>query len=125
MRVLWLLVLLIAAPALAADIDRPLESGIASVRIRASADTGVGLTRSVGLRRADTGALVFCAPAETGETVTGQSEAIVNFGSEVLLSASAFDGAACSGLESLPSADRYRIVFGAPGQPWLLPMPDT
>ena len=104
----------------AADIDRPLSSGVASVRIQASADTGVGLTRSVGLRREDTGVLVFCVPAGTGETVSGESDAIVNLGSEVLLSASAFDGVACSGLESLPSEDLYRVVFGAPGRPVLL-----
>ncbi len=109
----------------ATDMDRPLSSGVVGVTIRAATDTSTGLTRSVGLRRADTGALVFCAPAGTGETVSGPSEPIVNLGTEVLLSASAFDGDACSGLESLPSADRYRIVFGVPGQPWLLPMPDT
>ena len=107
-------------PAYAADIDRPLSSGVASVRILASADTGVGLTRSVGLRREDTGALVFCAPAGTGEEVSGETNSIVNLGSEVLLSASAFDGDACSGLESQPSEDRYRVVFGAPGRPVLL-----
>jgi len=118
--VLILVVFAFTVEVRAADIDRPLASGVVSVRIQASADTGVGLTRSVGLRREDTGAIVFCAPAETGETITGQSEAIENLGAEVLLSASAFDAAACSGVESLPSEDRYRVVFGAPGRPVLL-----
>ena len=107
----------------AADFDRPLESGVVAVAIRASADTGVGLTRSVGLRREDTGQLVFCAALGTGEEVLGESDAILNGGAEVLLSAYAFDGEACSGLESLPSADRYRVVFGAPGRPVLLGVP--
>ena len=117
---LLLTVLAFAVQARAADIDSPLSSGVTSVRIQASADTGVGLTRSVGLRREDTGVLVFCAPAGAGEIVSGESDAIVNLGAEVLLVASAFDGAACSGLESLPSADRYRVVFGVPGRPVLL-----
>lgn len=117
--------LFIAGLAHADDMDRPLSSGVVDVAIRAATGTDVGLTRSVGLRRADTGVLVFCMPAGTGETVRGPSDPIVNTGSEVLLSASAFDGTACGGLESLPSADRYRVVFGAPGQPWLLPAPDT
>lgn len=113
-------VLACVEPALATDIDRPLSSGVASVRIRASDDTSVGLTRSVGLRREDTSALVFCIAAGTGETVEGTSDSIVNLGAEVLLVASAFDGEACSGIESLPSDDRYRVVFGAPRRPTLL-----
>ena len=114
---------LLAVPALADDIDRPLSSGVTQVRIQATGDTSVGLTASVGLRREDTGALVFCAPATTGEIVEGESDAIVNLGAAVLLSAFAFDAPDCTGLESLPSADRYRVVFGAPGRPALLPVP--
>ena len=125
MRAFWLVLLLLAVPVHAGDIDRPLESGVVSVRIRASTEANAGFTRSVGLRRDDTGELVFCMAAGAGEEVNGPSDPIVNLGSEVLLSASAFDAADCSGVESLPSADRYRIVFGAPGTPWLLPMPDT
>lgn len=113
---------LLAVPALADDIDRPLSSGVTQVRIQATGDTSVGLTRSVGLRREDTGALVFCAPATTGEIVEGESDAIVNLGAAVLLSAFAFDAPDCTGLESLPSIDRYRVVFGAPGRPALLPV---
>ena len=120
LSVLILVVFAFAVQARAADIDRPLSSGVASVRIQASADTGVGLTRSVGLRREDTGVLVFCIAAAAGEEVSGKTNSIVNLGSEVLLSASAFDGDACSGLESQPSEDRYRVVFGAPGRPVLL-----
>lgn len=117
---LLLTVFAFAVRADAADIDRPLSSGVALVRIQASSETGVGFTRSVGLRREDTGVLVFCVPAGIGETVEGESNAIDNLGAEVLLSASAFDGAACTGWESLPSEDRYRVVFGAPGRPTLL-----
>ena len=120
LSVLILVVFAFAVQARAADIDQPLSSGVVSVRIQASADTDVGLTRSVGLRREDTGVLVFCVPAAAGEEVSGESEPIVNLGAEVLLSASAFDGEACSGVESLPSEDRYRVVFGAPGRPVLL-----
>lgn len=104
----------------AEDFDKPLASGVVAVSIQASEEPSAGLTRSVALRREDTGAIVFCAPAAAGETVEGTSEPIVNLGAEVLLSATAFDGDACSGLESLPSVDRYRVVFGAPGRPKLV-----
>lgn len=120
LSLLILVVFAFAVRVQAEDIDRPLSSGVVSVRIQASADTGVGLTRSVGMRREDTGDLVFCLAAAGGEEVSGESDAIENLGAEVLLSASAFDGEACSGLESLPSADRYRVVFGAPGRPVLI-----
>ena len=104
----------------ATDFDRPLQSGVAAVRIQAASPSSAGLTRSVGLRREDTLDLVFCAPLEPGAELIGESTPIVNLGGEVLLHAIAFDAHACTGLESLPSADRYRVVFGAPGKPMLL-----
>ena len=125
MRALLVVAVLLALPAAAEDFDRPLDSGVVVIGIRASGDVGKGLTSSVGLRREDTGVLVFCVPAEPGETVTGLSEPVSNPGAPVFLRAFAFDKPDCAGLESPASADRYRVVFGAPGRPSLLPEPGT
>lgn len=104
----------------AADFDRPLVSGVPEVHIRAAAVGADGYTRSVGVRRHDTNELVLCVDLGPEEEVVGTTEAIVNLGGEVFLTASAFDGIGCTGLESGPSADRQRIKFGPPGIPWML-----
>lgn len=108
--------------AAAETIDRALSSGIVPVIVRvAEADPDALATASVGLRRIDTNQLVFCAPGAPGETLRGESDALLNLGGvEIFLQAFSFSGLDCSGVESLGSDDLYRVIFGAPGKPFLL-----
>ena len=123
MRVCILIAALLIAgcdPAIAAEIDMRLVSGVGAGRMQASADSNVGVTRSIGLRREDTGALVFCAAALAGELVHAETDSMANPGVEVLVRGYAFTGAECTGTESVPSADAFRVPFGPPGEPLLL-----
>lgn len=115
-------VCLMAGKLVAAEtIDRPLSSGFVEIKVSAPGESPDNLdTASIGLRRIDTGDLVFCAPAAPGVTLTGESELIQNLGGEILLQAFAFSEVECAGVASLGSDDLYRVVFGAPGKPELL-----
>ncbi len=107
-------------PAVAGEIDMRLVSGVGAGRMQASADTNVGVTRSIGLRREDTGAMVFCAAALAGEIVDVETDSMDNPGVEVLVRGYSFTGAECTGTESVPSSDAFRVPFGPPGAPLLL-----
>ena len=102
--------------------NKPLSSGIIEVKVRAIPSNPDRLdTASIGLRRLDTGGLVFCAPAIPGELVEGDSDPILNLGAEILLQAFSFSELGCDGIESVEGSDNlYRVLFGAPGKPELI-----
>lgn len=118
---LTLLLVLLATPVWAADFDRPLIAGAIHVKaLSAPHDDSTYDTASISLRRVDNGDPVFCMAATPGETIEGDTGLITNFGANVMLEAVAHSEADCAGVESVPSTDRYRVVWGAPGAPTLV-----
>ncbi len=105
----------------AADWPATIASGRVVVRVQAGpANPDADATLSISVRQGDV--QVFCADIAPGETVLGETDSITNTpGSPVLLVAYAHSMAGCTGTESLPSDDRYTVIFAAPSKPLLLP----
>lgn len=117
--------LLISGAAYAADFEKPLVQGQIMVRAQAAPSRpGDKDTVSLGAIRIDTGELIFCAPAGPGATVSGMTSVLVATSEDIFIVFHAFPDAECKVLalvqRSIASADRYRVIFGAPGQPLLL-----
>ena len=119
----FLLALLIPTFPGATDFDSPQESGPVEVRGQAAAAvlrSGNVDTAILGLFRTDTSEQLFCADAGPGAIVGGVTSPITNTGGPIFLEFFAFELSGCQGQQSVASADRYRVIFGAPGQPILL-----
>ncbi len=127
MRILLSIVvaMLMASAAYAADFGNPLVQGQVMVKAIASPSApGATETASLGASRTDTDELVFCADAAPGASVEGMSDVIVATSADIFIVFHAYPGPGCTVLPLVPrsaaSADRYRVVFGPPGQPLLL-----
>lgn len=104
----------------AEEFDRPVSAGAIQAKIRAPAiNPDAQLTQSISLKREDTGERVLCLPAINGEIVEGQTTLIDRADENVILYAFAYAGPDCTGDESLPSFNAYRVVFSAPDRPIL------
>ncbi len=116
-----ILFLVFSIPASAIDFDRPILSGAIRVKMQAAPKSPDALfTTSIGLKIVGTDTLVFCAPAANDELIVGDTDPIVNLGSEVLLEGFAWSGPLCTGSISLVADNRYRVGFAAPGAPLVL-----
>lgn len=127
MRLLFSIIvtMLMANVVCAADFSNPLVQGQVLVKGQA-APSGLGEsdTVSLGAVRLDTGELLFCAPAGPGAIAEGMTSVIGVTTDDIFIVFYAYPGPDCSPLEFVPrsaaSADRYRVIFGAPGQPLLV-----
>lgn len=108
----------------AADFSSPLVQGQVTVKAQAAiTELSASDTVSLGAFVVDTGELLFCAAATPGSIVEGLTSVIVSSSEDIFIEFFAFADPDCSDsrvARSIASADRYRVVFGAPGQPILL-----
>lgn len=123
--ILILVAMMISTVAYAEDFASPLVQGQVMVKaIAAPSSPGASDTVSLGAVRTDTGLVVFCDPAGPGATVEGMTDVIVATTEDIFLVFHAYPADGCSLLpgvdKSIASADRYRVIFGPPGQPLLL-----
>ncbi len=116
------IMLLVAGLATAGTVDAPLAGGTINVHYGSSPPNPDALaTVSIGARPIGGGALVFCAEIDAAGEVQGATTTVNADGPVVFVEGVAFSAAGCTGVESLPSADNYRIVFAGPGRPLLIP----
>ena len=117
--IVWLLM---ASVACATDFDNPLSQGRVTLKGQAGATNLDALdTASLAFYRVDNGDRVFCVDAGPGALVEGISEVINKRSGDIFVELVAHTAADCSDLPdavpSDPSADRYKLRFGKPGEP--------
>ncbi len=116
--------LLLATAAGAADRDAPITSGTVAVALGTGSENLDAMpTVSISVRRTDTGETVYCADVDAAGETRGDTSALASISTAILLEGFSHSELGCLGVESLPSADRYRVVFAAPNRPVLVAAP--
>ena len=119
-RFFAILVLLLATPADAADLDNPISAGVVQVDIGSDPPApGQHPIRSFSMEIDGVGTRVFCALIDANLGASGVTDVLTASPTDVFLVAYSHSGPNCDGAKSDPSDDRYRVVFAGPGKPFL------